>query len=197
MANFITIFRVFLVFFIMYLLMLHDKNASIWAFWLTIIAFWFDGLDGFVARKFHLTSKLGAVLDIMGDRIVENAYWITFAVLGWVPLTFPLIILSRSIITDSLRSVALEQGLTAFGKTSMQNDKLGHFICASNFSRGTYAVVKALAFMFLILGYSNAFEFNILTIYKNAGAICALIAVQFCVVRALPVIFESKRFFEK
>ena len=30
-----------------------------------------DGLDGYVARKFNETSKLGAVLDIMGDRIAE------------------------------------------------------------------------------------------------------------------------------
>lgn len=197
MANFITILRIFIVFISVYLLTLNNSTAYIWAFGLTIIAFWFDGLDGFVARKFNLSTKFGAVLDIMGDRIAENAYWITFAVLGWIPLCVPLIILTRSIITDSLRSVAMEQGLTAFGESSMQNDKVGRFICASNFSRGTYAVVKALAFLLLIAGFSNVFNQVVSDWIVITAFVFAVIAVELCVIRGLPVILESKRFFKK
>ena len=60
-----------------------DTASYVWALALTIIAFALDGVDGYVARKFHEESKFGALLDIMGDRIVENTYWILFAVMGW------------------------------------------------------------------------------------------------------------------
>jgi CDP-diacylglycerol--glycerol-3-phosphate 3-phosphatidyltransferase len=78
MANFITIFRVFLVFISVYLLLDKTPINYLVALFLVALAFAMDGLDGYVARKFNETSKLGAVLDIMSDRIAENTYWITF-----------------------------------------------------------------------------------------------------------------------
>ena len=93
MANFISIFRIFVMFAAVYLIYSCQGNtaAYLWALALTIIAFALDGLDGYVARKFHEESKFGALLDIMGDRIVENTYWILFAVMGWLNILFPLI----------------------------------------------------------------------------------------------------------
>src|SRR5574344_1829251 len=154
MANFISIIRIFFVFIAIALLYKTTTVAYIWALILTILAFSLDGLDGYVARKFHEESKLGAVLDIMGDRIAEYTYWITFAVLGWLPLSFPLIAIFRGVVTDSLRSVALQQGFTAFGSSnseSMQQDPVSKFICCSKFMRITYAVAKVLAFILFIL----------------------------------------------
>lgn len=110
MANIITITRVILAFIAVGLLFIDISKAYWAAFVLTIIVIWMDGLDGYVARKFNETSKFGALLDILSDRIVENTYWVTFAVLGWLPLWVPLVVLTRGIITDGLRSLALEQG---------------------------------------------------------------------------------------
>ncbi|MBR3888971.1 CDP-alcohol phosphatidyltransferase family protein, partial [bacterium] len=106
MANFITIFRVFLMFIGVYLIMAMPESqcAFLLALVLTILAFAMDGLDGYVARKFHEESKLGALLDIMSDRIVENTYWIVFAVLGWLPVWFSLVALTRGFVTDTIRS---------------------------------------------------------------------------------------------
>lgn len=195
MANFITIFRIFLVFISVYLLFDANPYSYIWALILVAVAFSLDGVDGYVARKFNETSKLGAVLDIMSDRIAENAYWITFAVLGWLPICYPLIVLTRGFVVDGLRSVAMEQGLTAFGDTSMQESKIGNFICSSKFSRITYAVAKVLAFLLLIVAHLP--QLNIFTASKiNFIAILfAFIAIEFCVIRGLPVIFESKKLF--
>ena len=81
MANFISIFRIFVAFFAIYLLFINTTWAYILAFLFTVIAFILDGVDGWVARKFNESSQLGSVLDIMGDRIVEASYWIIFAVL--------------------------------------------------------------------------------------------------------------------
>ena len=194
MANIITLSRIFLVFVVCVLLFLKTQGATLAALILTVFVMWFDGLDGYVARKFNETSKLGAVLDIMGDRIVENVFWITFCALGWLNVAVPIIVLVRGIVTDSLRSLALAQGYTAFGEKTMMQGKIAKFIVASNFSRFTYALCKAVAFLFIIAGHLK-FNYDH-TIYVT-GLICAYIAVAFCVLRGIPVVFESKRFFEE
>lgn len=197
MANFITIFRIFLVFISVYCLFRGDFTSYIWSLGLMVVAFSLDGVDGWVARKFNESSKLGAVLDIMSDRIAENAFWITFAVFDWLPICFPLIVLTRGFIVDGLRSVAMEQGLTAFGESSMQESKIGAFICSSKFSRIAYAVAKLLAFFLLVAAHIPGLDIVKAATINVFGIFCAIIAVQFCVIRGLPVVFESKKLFAK
>lgn len=194
MANFISIFRIFIMFIAVYLIYTCEGNtiAYIWALALTIIAFALDGLDGYVARKFHEESKFGALLDIMGDRIVENTYWILFAVMGWLNILFPLIAITRGFITDTIRSAAMEQGLTPFG---MQVSPVCKFITGSRFMRISYAVAKVLAFILIVAAYTPTCPNSelILTI----GYWAAVFAIVFCVIRGLPVIIEAKYLFEK
>ena len=198
MANFISIFRIFVAFFAIYLLFIQTTWAYVLAFVLTVIAFILDGVDGYVARKFNEASQLGSVLDIMGDRIVEAIYWIVFAVLGWLSPLFPIICVTRAFTTDSLRSVALAQGYTAFGESSMQSSKLGKFICASKFMRISYAVAKVVAFILIIVAHTPGFEIcPIFSAMNTIAVIFAWIAIIFCVVRGLPVVVESKKLFEK
>lgn len=195
MANFVTIFRVFLIFISTFLLFKQSSLAYILALLLTIIAFAFDGVDGWIARKFNESSKLGAMLDIMSDRIVENTLWVAFAVLGWLPVVFPLISLTRGFVVDGIRSVAMEQGFTAFGDSSMQNDKTGYFICCSKFSRISYAVAKLVAFILMIFAKIPGMDKDIGVFLSVIAYFAAIIAIEFCVIRGLPVIFESKKLF--
>ena len=196
MANIITLSRIILAFVVLGLLSFQLPGTYIAAFILTVIVIWFDGLDGFIARKFNESSKFGAVLDILGDRAVECSYWIFFMSLGWVPAWIPIVVTVRGIITDGLRSVALEQGYTAFGSSTMMQSKIGKFIVASNFCRFTYAVTKAIAFAFLIL-VNSPLEFAGKDIITMIAYTCAYIAVAFCVLRGIPVVIESRRFFPK
>lgn len=197
MANFITIFRILLIFGAIFLLYDNRSYSYYAALALVAISFSLDGLDGYVARKFNETSKFGAMLDIMSDRIAENALWVTFAVFGWIPIAFPLIALTRSFVTDGIRSVAMEQGFTAFGETSMQSDKVGYFICSSKFSRIAYAVAKVVAFLLLILVQTPGIQASLLKPLTTIAHVAAVVAIEFCVIRALPVVFESKKLFKK
>ena len=189
MANFITIFRVFLMFIGVYLVMAQQGKftAYVWALIFTILAFALDGVDGYVARKFHEESKLGALLDIMSDRIVENTFWIVFAVLGWLSVLFPLIALTRGFVTDTIRSAAMEKGLTPFG---MQRNPICKWITGSKFMRITYAVAKVLAFIVIIA--SKIPNLPNADLVFTVGYWLAVIAIVFCVVRGLPVIIEAK-----
>ena len=196
-ANIVSVVRIFIAYGAIALLYCHSTQAYIAAFLLTAIAFAMDGLDGYLARKLNQSSKWGAVLDILGDRIVEASYWVVFAVLGRISIIFPMICIARAFTTDGIRSVALSKGFTAFGESSMQTSKIGKFICASRFMRISYAVAKVAAFMLLILAYTPGIEIWDGHILISTLAITfAWIAIIFCVVRAIPVIAESGKLFD-
>ena len=152
-----------------------------------------DAVDGYLARKFGQASQVGAVLDIMGDRIVEAIYWVVFAVMGWLPIIFPIICITRAFVTDNIRSVALTKGMTPFG---MQSTEWGKFICASKFMKTTYAVAKVAAYILLIVAYIPGLEVGAAGVIRQIAVILAWIAIIFCIVRGIPVVAESGKLFK-
>ncbi len=197
MANLISLLRTLLAFVVLALLFLPSYEMYLSCFILTLIVIWMDGLDGYVARKLNESSKLGAVIDILGDRVIEQVYWVTFMALGWVPLWVPLVVIIRGVVVDGLRSLALEQGYTAFGTSTMMQSQLGIFLVSSRFSRWTYAATKALAFCLLILAHTPELDPAVADSILSVALVCTWIAIGFCVVRGLPVILESGRFFKQ
>lgn len=194
MANWISLIRSLLCLVVAYLLFQQNHGVYLACFVLTIIVIWMDGLDGYIARKFNESSKTGAVIDILGDRIVEQVYWVTFMALGWVELWMVLVILVRGILVDGLRGMALEKGYTAFGTTTMMESELGKLLVASNTSRWLYAFVKAAMFAFLILGHTPGLSDTIRQPAALAGYVSMGITLSLCVVRGLPVLIEGRRF---
>ena len=209
MANLLTILRMILAVLAIEFLFTGHPCYYIAALFLTLLVIVLDGLDGYVARKMNEQSKFGSVFDILGDRVVENFYWIAFAVLGSVCVWVPLVVVARGIIVDGLRSIAFSKGYTAFGDSTMMQNKFCKFLTASRFSRALYGVAKTLVFLMLILAYIPNFEYcdfvtvNQFILYSNiqpylilAADILVYITVALCIIRGLPVIFESKRFLD-
>ncbi len=50
---------------------------------LFLIAGLSDGLDGYLARRYHWTSRLGAILDPIGDKLLMVS---SYLVLGWLAI---------------------------------------------------------------------------------------------------------------
>ncbi len=192
-ANVVTIVRVGVALATLGLLWIPGDEWLWTAFVLTALVIWGDALDGYLARKFNQTSKLGALLDIVGDRVVEIAYWIAFAALGWVPVWVPLLFLVRGNFVDAIRSVASEQGYTAFGEKTMQKSALARFLVASNFSRFTYAVAKAVAFCLLIAARTKVCQG---TIVPEVAMVLVYVTCVLCVRRGLPVLIEGQQLFK-
>lgn len=192
-ANIVSITRVFIAFAAIGLLFVHTTAAYVASVILTGIAFSMDAVDGYLARKYGQASQFGAVLDIMGDRIIEAIYWIVFAVLGWLPVIFPVICVTRAYITDNIRSVALTKGMTPFG---MQSTEWGKFICASKFMKTTYAVAKVAAYILFIVAYTPGLPEKAAHSVGLTAVILAWIAIIFCVVRGIPVVAECGKLFK-
>ncbi len=188
--NTITLVRVVIGLITVALLWIPGDQMLITTTVLSALVIWGDGLDGYFARKLNQCTKLGAVLDIASDRVVEMMYWIVFASLHWIPVWVPILYLVRGTFVDAIRAQASEQGMTAFGEKTMMQSPLGKFLVASNFSRFTYAICKALAFCFVILAQVS---------YLKASAIPTVaislvyVSAAFCVLRGLPVIVEGRR----
>jgi CDP-diacylglycerol--glycerol-3-phosphate 3-phosphatidyltransferase len=145
MANLITLSRVILLFMAIGLLYLREPVAAAAAVLLTIIVYATDALDGYVARQRGETTTAGGVFDTAGDRIVENVYWIVFAHLGLIAICIPLLMIARSFAVDAVRSLALAEGRTTFGETTMMESQLGRWMVASRLHRALYGMTKLVA----------------------------------------------------
>jgi CDP-diacylglycerol--glycerol-3-phosphate 3-phosphatidyltransferase len=149
MANLLTLSRLLLLLLVVWLFRLPPTPWQFANFFLIILIFVSDGLDGYVARKRGETSMFGALFDIAGDRIVELTLWIVTAYHGLVPIWVPIVFVIRGSIVDTIRSSGTAaQGVAPFALT---RSRVGKFIVASRFVRGLYAVVKAAAFAGLAL----------------------------------------------
>lgn len=203
--NKVTAFRV-LVGFLAVVLFGHGTWANLAAVFLTVASIALDALDGHLARKKQMATPLGAQLDILGDRMIENMFFTYFAVVGMVSLWLPVMFFARGAATDFLRGLALKAGYSGWGANAMLETWWGRALVASRWSRGLYALLKCTCFCYLglelaltrgpvaLLG-TIASETH-LTIRAIAQILTGSTAA-FCVVRGLPVLVEGWRFFTR
>ena len=206
MANLITVGRVLLLFGAIGMVYTRNYLVVFIAGALIALIFAGDGLDGWVARRRNSSSKLGAVLDIAGDRVVENALWVVVAHLGLIGVWAPLLVLTRSFVVDGMRSVALSEGKTPFGDATMMRSRLSWFLTASRFSRVAYGWAKALGFVFLIWYFAwqlpdadgrfldIAFDWQA---FRVLGWALVYASVALNVVRGLPVIYDAMYYLQE
>lgn len=204
MANIITIARIILLFIGIGFIYSHNIYGEILAFAIVIIVIIMDWIDGYIARKRGNTTPFGAVLDIMGDRIVESSLWIVFAHIHLIPVWVPIVVIIRGLITDSLRSVALTKGKTPFGDKTMIKTAIGRLIVSSRLSRALYGSAKVVTFCYLILylAYIEGLKASPALFTPDwqaslyvAGMTLVYITVFMCVARAVPVITDSIEYF--
>ena len=98
-----------------------------------------DLLDGPVARKTGVASRLGGLLDPLADSLARLTMYFAMALAGWVTVAVPLVMTARDIIVAYTRIV---QALTG-GKTSAR-------------ASGKFKAVIQGAGIFVIVGLAAA-----------------------------------------
>src|SRR6202051_4859435 len=93
--------------------------ANLAAVGLTVTAIALDALDGHIARKKKLATPVGAQIDILGDRMIENAYFTYFAVVGMVSLWLPVFFFARGAMTDFLHGLCVGRRDSRWGANAM------------------------------------------------------------------------------
>lgn len=198
MANVITVGRIGLLFFGISLLFSSDHRSLLLSALIAALVILADGVDGWVARVRNETSKFGAVFDIVGDRIVEAAYLVSFSYLSLIPLWIPLLVLTRGFLVDGLRGLALEHGKTAFGANSMMVSRWGKALTSSRTSRALYGAAKAITFIILPIGLAftkpnaPALLAPLSEPLLLIGVILAYVVAAFCLIRGILVIADAR-----
>ena len=143
LANLIVVFRSLLVFVIIILLSNMSPALRITGLALLIFIAILDWLDGYIARRLRISSKLGGLMDTLGDRITENLFLIFFAYKRLMPVAVPIIFVARSLIADFIRHYSSRNGMSTF---AINKSKLGMFFVASKPSRVLYLIFKIVIF---------------------------------------------------
>ena len=95
LPNTISVMRILLVAPIVWSMFIGDWDVALW---LILIAGVSDALDGHFARRFGWQTRVGALLDPAGDKLVLVACFIALGVLGFVPWWLIGTVLARDVI---------------------------------------------------------------------------------------------------
>ncbi len=71
------------------------------AFFLFLAAGISDAVDGFLAKRFHMTSELGAYLDPLADKALIVSIYVSLGVAGALPIFLVILVVSRDIMIVS------------------------------------------------------------------------------------------------
>ena len=98
LPNLITLGRILLVPVIIWAI---TSGQMAVAFVLFFIAGVSDAVDGFLAKRFNMTSELGALLDPLADKALLVSIYISLGVWGEIPRWLVILVVSRDIMIVS------------------------------------------------------------------------------------------------
>ncbi len=95
LANWLTVLRILLVPVFVTLLVYRRPG---WALGVFVLAALTDLLDGYVARRHGMASRLGAFLDPLADKLLLTASFVTLTYLKAVPFWISAVVISRDLL---------------------------------------------------------------------------------------------------
>jgi CDP-diacylglycerol--glycerol-3-phosphate 3-phosphatidyltransferase len=154
LVNFLSIFRIAAAFAVPALLLEQYFALALFVFALAAIT---DFLDGYMARKFHVETKAGGVLDHMGDKfLVVNALVMTVMFLQiWLAIAPALIMICRELYVSGLREF-------------MGGQKIEFGVPKYRFSLGKIKAASQMASLILLLLWIWAVNEGWNWLYDNA-----------------------------
>jgi CDP-diacylglycerol---glycerol-3-phosphate 3-phosphatidyltransferase len=93
-----------------------------------------DIVDGWLARRWNLTSAAGAYLDPMADKLMVATTLVMMVERQWVPGWLAALLICREVAITGLRGIASQEGMVISAstlgkfKTSYQGAALGFFL---------------------------------------------------------------------
>ena len=120
LANKITLLRILMTPLVVALLYFEGPISC----FLATLAFTFasitDWVDGYVARRSNMVTRMGKFLDPLADKVLICSVLIMFVKLGWAPAWIVVVIVCRELIVTGLRAMAIDEGIVLaadkFGK---------------------------------------------------------------------------------
>jgi cardiolipin synthase len=95
LPNAITIARILAVPLMIWLIV---SGEYLPAFWIFIVAGISDGVDGYIAKRFHQRTELGAYLDPAADKLMLVSIYVSLGLLQVLPPWLVILVVSRDIL---------------------------------------------------------------------------------------------------
>lgn len=112
------------------LVLVNQPAAYLSATALFVIGSVTDTLDGRLARRYHLVSRLGIFLDLTADKVFVAGLLIAFVQVEVVPAWVPIIVVTRDTLVMGMRSLAAADGVViAAGRWGKQKTLLTLLAC--------------------------------------------------------------------
>ena len=105
--NVLTLVRLLLI---PVVVLLAVRDQMIWGGITFILVCMTDLLDGYIARKYHMVSKVGIWLDPVADKLMAISVIITFTIMGVVPLWVTITIFTKDALLLIGGALALKNG---------------------------------------------------------------------------------------
>ena len=132
---------------------------------LAFIGAWTDYFDGMLARKWNVTSKLGAFLDTIADKLFLTSILLGLTIVGRVGVWVTLLLISREFVITALRGLAGTEGISippSQGgklKASLQFWALGFLLVDISFGVGGYSIAEIILYLSLIVSYVTGYQY--------------------------------------
>lgn len=111
LPNILTCLRILMVPVLVAVLLTKFEGKEFVGLGIFLVAAITDFLDGFIARRFGLVTRLGKLLDPAADKILTSAVFISLVELGSAPAWIVAIIVGREFAISTLRSVAATENV--------------------------------------------------------------------------------------
>lgn len=89
---------------------LSDGISNWFALIIFVLAAITDALDGYIARKQHIVTDLGKLMDPLADKLMVMSAFICFTATGILHPAVVIIVMSREFLVTGLRSIASAKG---------------------------------------------------------------------------------------
>ncbi len=110
LPNCITMLRIGVIPILFLLILNPGRILSLIIAILFIIAAVTDLLDGYIARKYSIVTRMGKLLDPLADKLIVSTAMIMLIPIGRIPAWIVAIIIIRDLAVDGLRSIASTEG---------------------------------------------------------------------------------------
>ncbi len=150
LANIITLARIPLLFVVAFFVYFEFLGSASVGFLIFVATSLTDWLDGYLARRFNITSTLGAYIDALTDKIFMIGVFLVMLTLNILPrlsLFLVLLIVVRELFVTGIRLVAAKQNIVLAAehegkiKTVVQ-------IVSSGFLLAWYALIRDFVWLF-------------------------------------------------
>ena len=152
---------------ILYLLLLDGSSEGLMLLpaIIAFIAAWTDFFDGRLARKWNVTSKMGAFLDTIADKIFITFIFIGFTYIDRVSIWITTLLIAREFIITGLRGLSGNEGImippSKFGKAkaSLQFWAIGFVMMDFSLSILSFSIADLFVLHALIFSYISGYQY--------------------------------------